>query len=285
MNETKAIHTVGLLYKASSPEANALCTELSDFLEAKGIGTRSLNETQPGIAKESLEDLDLVIILGGDGTLIHTVKLLAGLSIPLLGINMGTLGFLTEINRDEAQEVLDQVLSGDYRVTSRHLLRAELFRDGAKEPLVTGDVLNDVVLSKSVLARLILVDAYANGEFVSRYRGDGLIVSTPTGSTAYNLAANGPILLPTMNAMVLSPICPHSFANRPVVIPNDTILTLRLVDPPDDVFLTLDGQAGCELQAGDEVTVRLSNHLANVVRHPQRSYYELLHHKLGWGVH
>jgi NAD+ kinase len=220
-------------------------------------------------------------VLGGDGTMISTARLLGSREIPILGINYGSLGYLTEFRIEEMFAALEAVLAGNYSVDPRVLLEVEHMRDGVK--IGGGRVLNDVVLNKSVLARIIAIEVWLNDFFVNSFRADGLIVSTPTGSTAYNLSAGGPIVYPSMNAIVLTPICPFTLTNRPIVVPDSAEITLKLRQENEDVALTLDGQIGYQITADELVLIRKSRTTFNLVQPPNRNYFDVLRDKLKWG--
>jgi NAD+ kinase len=224
---------------------------------------------------------DAVVVLGGDGTLLAASHLLEK-TVPVLGVNFGSLGFLTEITTPELFPALDGVLRGDYRYDERRLLRATVRR--VEEPEVAGDVLNDVVVTKAALSRIIELEVTIDGLFVSSFRADGLIVSSPTGSTAYNLAAGGPILHPVLPAVVLTPICPHMLTNRPLVVGDEAVVEVRLRAAREgEVHITFDGQRGFPLASTDVVTVTRSPHSLRLVKAPGRDYYEVLRTKLKWG--
>ena len=231
--------------------------------------------------REMAAGADAVVVLGGDGTLLsashHVEK-----PIPVLGVNFGSLGFLTEITMPELFPALEGVLRGDYRFEERRMLRARVVRED--EPEVVGDVLNDVVITKAALSRIIELEVTVDGLFVSSFRADGLIVSSPTGSTAYNLAAGGPILHPGLAAMVLTPICPHMLSNRPLVIGDESLVEVRLRGAREgEVHITFDGQRGFPLDRADVVTVTCSPRTLRLVKAPDRDYYEVLRSKLKWG--
>ena len=220
-------------------------------------------------------------MLGGDGTMIATARMVGDTEVPVMGVNYGGLGYLAEFPLEDLFPALDGVLEGKYRVQQRLMLSIELWR-GAE--LVTRNrVLNDVVVNKSALARIIEIEAYLNQQSVNLFRADGLIVATPTGSTAYNLSAGGPIIYPSMNAIVITPICPFTFSNRPIVVPDDSVIELRLVTENEEVALTLDGQVGFDLQAADRVVIRKSKTAFNLVQPPNRNYFDVLRNKLKWG--
>ncbi len=244
-------------------------------------------EHQTGCAVESVkpEDLpqsvDLILVLGGDGTMISTARMIGDAEVPVIGVNYGGLGYLAEFPIEELFPALEAILAGNYKVERRVMLSVELRRG---EELVTKNrVLNDVVMNKSALARIIEIETHLNDQFVNSFRADGLIVSTPTGSTAYNLSAGGPVIYPSMNAVVITPICPFTLSNRPIVVPDDSTIEVRLMTDNEDVALTLDGQVGFPLQVGDRVVIRKSRTTFNLVQPANRNYFDVLRDKLRWG--
>lgn len=226
---------------------------------------------------------DMVIVLGGDGTLIHAAGLIEGRSVPILGVNMGTLGFLTEIPQAEVYRAIEHVLAGEARISERMRLRVHVYRRGdSQKRVVDAEVLNDAVIAKGTLSRMAEFEATCSGEYVSSYRADGIIVATPTGSTAYSLAANGPILYPSMRGVILAPICPHTLTQRPIVLPDDRTLNVMLVSE-SEVYLTLDGQSAGQLERGDRVEIRQSTNRVLLVTNPNLDYFAILRAKLRWG--
>jgi NAD+ kinase len=213
--------------------------------------------------------------------MISTARLIGDRSIPVLGINYGGLGYLTEFRIEEMFAALEQILAGNYELDRRVTLRVEHCR--GDETLSTNRVLNDVVINKAALARIIELEVWLNGLFVNNFRADGLIVSTPTGSTAYNLSAGGPIVFPSMNAVVVTPICPFTLSNRPIVVPDEAEIKLVLKTKNEEVALTLDGQVGFQLQPADSVKIRKSRTTFNLVEPPNRNYFDVLRDKLRWG--
>ena len=242
---------------------------------------------ETGCAVEALEleklaaSVDLMLVLGGDGTMIATARMIGDTEVPVLGVNYGGLGYLAEFRIEELYVALESILSGNYRLDKRVMLAVELLR--GDEHVTRNRVLNDVVINKSALARIIEIEAYLNQQFVSSFRADGLIVSTPTGSTAYNLSAGGPVIFPSMNAVVITPICPFTLSNRPIVVPDDAVIELRLKTQQEDVALTLDGQVGFPLKVEDRVVIRKSRATFNLVQPTNRNYFEVLRDKLRWG--
>jgi len=289
-----SIKRIGVVVKPHRPEALETLCKLTEWLTARGITLvgapavdRERIEHETGcvievIAEEELpQKVDLILVLGGDGTMIATARMLGDCEVPVIGVNYGGLGYLAEFRIDELFTALESILAGDYKLEQRVMLAVELRRG---DELVTKNrVLNDVVMNKSALARIIHIETYLNDQFVNSFRADGLIVSTPTGSTAYNLSAGGPIIFPTMNTVVITPICPFTLSNRPIVVPDDSVIEIRLMTEKEDVALTLDGQVGFPIQARDRVIIRKSNTTFNLVQPKNRNYFDLLRDKLRWG--
>jgi NAD+ kinase len=226
----------------------------------------------------------LVLVLGGDGTLLSMADCIAhaGRRVPILGVNFGSLGFLTEVTLPELYPALEAALAGDAHVEERLMLRATIVHGSA--PSQVGVAVNDVVINKAAPSRLINLSVFVGDEFVTNVRADGLIIATPTGSTAYNLSAGGPVVQPSVDALVLTPIAPHTLSNRPIVIPaSATVRVKPVVSERDEAFVTLDGQAGFELQAGDEVSVSRADEPMRLIRPTTRNYFEVLREKLNWG--
>ena len=224
---------------------------------------------------------DLLIVLGGDGTLLSAARLAAARKVPILAVNLGGLGFLSTVSQDEIYAMLDEIFSSKHRVSERVMLEAEIVRGGA---VIRRQIaLNDAVLNKAALARIMDLELRVDGEYVTTYKADGLILSTPTGSTAYSLAAGGPIVYPIVAAFVVTPICPHTLTNRPLVIPDSAKIEIDFKAENDSVFLTLDGQIGVELFQGDRIRVQKAAEQLFLVRPARRQYYEILRSKLKWG--
>jgi NAD+ kinase len=240
-----------------------------------------IDVSQPALARDALgEKIDLLIVLGGDGTLLSAARALEGHKVPILAVNLGGLGFLTSVTLDELYPLLEQVLAGKHRTSDRMMLDAEIRRNG--HPVQRQCALNDAVANKAALARMLDFDVYVDSNHVGRYRADGLIVATPTGSTAYSLAAGGPILDPDLNAFLITPICPHMLTNRPLVIPDAATIDLDFAAAEEPVFVTLDGQIGFELGPKDRVTITKSKSRVVLVRPPSKTYFEVLRSKLRW---
>lgn len=280
--EAKQITSVGIVVKPDHPEARATAGELSAWLRAKGIvQAGEVIEAGTAHGAESMLDADLIVVLGGDGTMISTARLIGAGDVLVLGINYGSLGYLTDFRIEEMFPAIEAIIAGDYEVDRRVMLEAELWSEG--EQKAAGRVLNDVVINKAALARIIEIDVRLNGLFVNSFRADGLIVSTPTGSTAYNLSAGGPIIYPSMNAVVITPICPFTLTNRPIVIPDAAEIELKLKEENEGVILTFDGQTGHSIQAGNRVVIRKSETTFNLVQPSNRNYFDVLRDKLKWG--
>jgi NAD+ kinase len=225
--------------------------------------------------------VDLIVSLGGDGTLLAIARATGARRVPILGVNLGTLGFLTEVNAEEMAPALEAVLAGRAEIVSRMRLEVLASRDGAEIGRFLA--LNDAVVTKTALSRMIDLETFAAGQRVATYHGDGLIVSTPTGSTAYSLSAGGPLLLPGLEAIVLTPICPHSLTQRPLVLPAGLEVEVVVQDRGGEVTMTIDGQEGLELQDGDRIRVRRSPHAVDIVASPLRTRFQILQAKLRWG--
>ncbi|MGH9871088.1 MAG: NAD(+)/NADH kinase [Pyrinomonadaceae bacterium] len=291
---TSSIKRIGVVLKPNQPDALKTMCELTIWLAGRGISLlggaeieREQIEQQTGCAVEEVrpdklaENVDLILVLGGDGTMIATTRLMGDSEVPVLGVNYGGLGYLAEFRIEELYTALESILDGNYRLDKRVMLAVELVR--GDESVTRNRVLNDVVINKSALARIIEIEAYLNEQFVNGFRADGLIVSTPTGSTAYNLSAGGPVIFPSMNAVVITPICPFTLSNRPIVVPDDALIELRLKTEQEDVALTLDGQVGFPLKVEDRVLIRKSKTTFNLVQPMKRNYFDVLRDKLRWG--
>jgi NAD+ kinase len=291
--EPRTIKSVGVVVKPNHAEAWKTACELSEWLEKRGVALvgkpRVHGENDDGAVCEidQVDDeqfsaeSDLIVVLGGDGTMISTARLVGDSDALVLGINYGSLGYLTDFRIEEMFPALEAILDGVYEIDRRVMLHAEHWR--GEEMLATGRVLNDVVINKAALARIIEIEVNLNGLYVNSFRADGLIVSTPTGSTAYNLSAGGPIIYPSMNAVVMTPICPFTLTNRPIVVPEDAVIELTLKKENEGVVLTLDGQVGYTMLEDDCVRIRKSRTTFNLVHPPNRNYFDVLRNKLKWG--
>lgn len=280
---SKQIKSVGIVVKPGHAEARETAAELCTWLSSRGIAQACEPVSADEIHGDNAPSMnaDLIVVLGGDGTMISSSRLVGDEDMLVLGINYGGLGYLTDFRIEEMFPALEALIAGQYDVDRRVMLDAEHWR--GDEKLATGRVLNDVVINKSALARIIDIEAKLNDLFVNTFRADGLIVSTPTGSTAYNLSAGGPIIYPSMNAVVLTPICPFTLTNRPLVIPDTDTVELTLNNEQEGVVLSLDGQTGYPLQAGDRVRITKSKTTLNLVQPAHRNYFDVLRDKLKWG--
>src|SRR5207253_2358925 len=236
---------------------------------------------QASLEAEAAAKADLVIVVGGDGTLLAAARLLGDRQIPILAINHGGLGFLTEVTLEEMYPAIERVLAGHFITEHRMMMDIEILR--AKEQVADYRALNDVVINKGTLSRMIELEARVDGQYVSRFRSDGLIVATPTGSTAYNLSAGGPIMFPTMSAMIVTPICSHTLTNRPIVLPEGVKVEIMLRSAQDDVYVTVDGQVGLKLQMDDHLIVQKSKVAVKLVAPVHKNYFDVLRGKLKWG--
>ena len=225
--------------------------------------------------------LDLVVVIGGDGTLLSAARMLGQKEVPILGVNLGGLGFLTAISLDDLFPVLDRILAGEFQTNARVALSANVIREGSE--ISEFRVLNDAAINKGALARIIDLKATINGEYVTTFKADGLILSTPTGSTAYSLSAGGPIVYPSLNTILITPICPHTLTNRPIIVPDDGVISITLESVSEEVVLTLDGQVGFPLERADTVEIKKAKGRVLLIESPYKGYYEVLRTKLKWG--
>ncbi len=280
------IRTVGLVVKRDHPRATNLAKRIVAFLARRRVKVLLDEEARlPGAAlrtKAALaREADLIVVLGGDGTLLSVARR-ADARVPILGVNMGELGFLTEVAEPEAMEMLARVLAGRFEIDRRMAVSAVLERGG--KIIRRFRALNDVVVSNGARARIIRLRVSVDGLPVTSYKADGLIVATPTGSTAYSLSAGGPIVEPTVQVLLLSPISPHTLSNRPMVLRPEAVVRITLASGQQDVVLTIDGQDSMPLEGNDVVSVRRARSAVSLVHSPDRTYYDVLRSKLGWGV-
>jgi len=282
------IRTVGIISKPHAEAARALVPKLLEWLHGRGIDTRMDQATalyagkQTGIPREETpEGCDLVVVLGGDGTLLSAARAIGRREIPLFPVNLGGLGFLTAITVDELFPELERAFRGEHRVAKRKLLNTEVMR--AEKVVATYDALNDAVLTKSAIARMIDLDVHVDSQFVCAYKADGLIISTPTGSTAYSLSAGGPIIFPSVPAICLTPICPHMLTNRPVLVPETSVIRVISRGPGETVYLTIDGQVGTPIQEGDMLVCHSTQYALHLIRPPRMMFFDVLRQKLKWG--
>jgi NAD+ kinase len=262
-----------IVTKPKQPEVARVARDLIQWFQSKNVVAT--------LEPEGISVADLAVVLGGDGTLLAAARLLGDRQVPIVAVNYGGLGFLTEVTLDEMYPALERVLTGEFITELRMMVELSVLR-GGKE-LAEYRALNDVVINKGTVSRMIELEACVDGQYVSRFRADGLIVSTPTGSTAYNISAGGPIIFPTMSAMVITPICSHTLTNRPIVLPEGVKVDITLRSAQDDVYLTVDGQVGRKLQMGDTLVVEKSDVAVKLVAPADKNYFDVLRGKLKWG--
>ena len=280
---------IGIVSKPRKEDAGHILFELVKWLRDKGTEplmdqeTASLIEITSPYSRQDIAALsEFVIVLGGDGTLLSVARLIGARGTPILGVNLGSLGFLTEVTLDEMYPLLEDILSGKMIIDERGMLEAAIRREGQEIARYT--VLNDVVINKGARARMILMETRVDGRLLNTYRADGLIISTPTGSTAYSLSAGGPIVYPTVGAVIISPICPHTLTNRPIVVPDDAAIEVTLRTEDEDVLVTLDGQEGHQIKFMDTVAIKKIKGTTKLILSPKKDYYQILRQKLRWGV-
>jgi len=285
---------IGIIAKRNKPEAVTIVKDLLEWLRPKKIEAYVEEEMGNLLTpscfgpylnsverKELPNHVEMMVVFGGDGTLLSVARQVWNRDIPILGVNLGGLGFLTETSLGELHDILERVIQGNFKTDERDVLSAAVIRKG--ERIVEFTVLNDAVINKGALARIIDLEISINGEYLTTFQSDGLIISTPTGSTAYNLSAGGPIVYPSLHTVVITPICPHTLTNRPIVIPNDVEVRALLESKQQEVILTLDGQQGFPLEFKDVVQVRKAEGRILLIKSPHRNYFELLREKLKWG--
>ncbi|MEO5357415.1 MAG: NAD(+)/NADH kinase [Nitrospirae bacterium YQR-1] len=281
------MNRVGIICKRGKKEALELLLKLVPWLRERQIEVcvDSYSARETGLKGVPQEDMpkhcDMVVVLGGDGTMLAASRLVAESNLPIFGINLGGLGFITEVSIGEVFNVIEKVITGKCAVEDRIMLNATVIRDS--KTLAQYTVLNDVVITKGALARIFDLEMFIDGMYVTTFRADGLIVSTPTGSTAYSLSAGGPILYPTLHCFVITPICSHTLTNRPIVINDDMSIEIIARSGSEDVYLTLDGQLGHHLMENDVVSVKRSVNMARLMIPCERDYFQILREKLKWG--
>ncbi len=289
MHPGQTFQTIGIISRPRRSNLAVVVPPLLRWLEARGVQTfideetaSSLPDGAKGQTRQHVADASqLLLVLGGDGTMLAAARLAAPREIPILPINMGSLGFLTSFTLEELHPALDDTLEGHFSLSERVMISVELER--ASKVIEDHLVLNDVVINKGALARMIELELAIDGDFVCRYRADGLIVASPTGSTAYSLSAGGPIVHPAVESFVITPICPHMLSDRPLVIRDSSSIEMKLSANTESVFLTLDGQRGIPLQPTDLVRASRAKELLKLIQPPRKSYFEILRNKLKWG--
>jgi len=281
----KKVGIIANIAKEKSPEYTAALREwmlkrgLEVYLE-EGIAAKI--GCLPGVEKEKLWALvDLLVVFGGDGTILRTARLARKRDVPIVGINLGGFGYLTEVNLSEMFAALELILAGNFQIEKRMMLDVEI--QGGEEPFREGTVLNDVVINRGNLSRIVELETTVDGRYLTTIKADGLIIATPTGSTAYSLAAGGPIIFPELKLILINPICPHTLTNRPVILPESAVIRVSLCTLEQGATVTLDGQVSFTVKFGDIVTIRKSRYITTLVSSPHRGYLEILRTKLGWG--
>lgn len=287
MHET----SVGVIYKHRFEPAKKEAEKLVEWLNTKGLNTFSEEMGPTNGQKEATYDdtallpvknLKWIIVLGGDGTLLGASRKYGRYGIPILGVNLGGLGFLTCIPLDKLYSSIEMVLNNNLETEQRLMLETKVLRDDKE--VFRFQTLNDVVINKGALARIIDLDVLINDEFLTTFRSDGLIISTPTGSTGYNLAAGGPILYPTISNVILTPICPFTLTNRPIILPDSAVISIMMLKESEEkVNLTFDGQVGFDLLEGDKILIYKSDANIRLFKSPDQTYYEILRKKMKWG--
>lgn len=280
---------MGIISRPRRSNLAEIVPQLLDWLDRRGITTVIDTETANALSRGAIgktrhqvvEEAELLLVLGGDGTMLAAAREAAPRGVPILPINMGSLGFLTSFTAEDLYPALEDTLTGRAAMEERVLLLVERTHNG--NILTQQRVLNDTVVHKGTLARMIELELHIDGGFVCRYRADGLIVATPTGSTAYSMSAGGPILHPRVEAILITPICPHTLSDRPVVVPDTSLIELRLSETADSVFLTLDGQTGVPMQVGDRVRITRAAERLKLIHPANKTYFEILRNKLKWG--
>jgi NAD+ kinase len=283
------IKKIGIFCKPKAPSASDILGKLIPWLRKKNylifLDTSTaaiIGETSTHDKRSVSEQADLLVALGGDGTLLGVARAAHPYNVPILAVNLGSLGFLAAISIEELYPTLENILAGKFEIENRMLLNACVWRNGDK--VENHNVLNDIVINKSVVARVINLQVFVNDQYMTSYRADGLIIATPTGSTAYSLSAGGPIIHPSMHTLVLSPICPLMLTNRSILIPDQSVIQVKLSGKYDDVRITLDGQEGYDMKAEDILEIKKTKTTLQLIRGPNKNYYQILRDKLHWGT-
>lgn len=287
MPQLPKVKTVGIICKHDKLEAWEAAAELAAWLNERGVAalmdrSAAAHSGLPGTPKDEIPDkADVAVVLGGDGTLLSVARLVGQKGLPIVGVNLGTLGFLTTVPLEQLYPTMETVLSGQYKVQERIMLVVSIKRDG--KTIAQHHVLNDFVINKGALARIIDLDTYIDGDYLTTFKADGLIVHTPTGSTGYSLSAGGPIVHPTLSCVGITPICPHTLTNRPLILPDTATFEIIIKSETEDVYLTLDGQVGFLLMPNDVIEGKVAEQKMYTVMSPQEDYYSMLREKLKWG--
>lgn len=281
--------TIGIISRPRREDLVRVVPHLLKWLKEKNVRTLCDAETSSFLAspenvrtrQQLADEVELLLVLGGDGTLLTAARVAAPRGVPILPVNLGSLGFLTSFTRDELYPALEETLAGRHAVSERAMLHVEHQRSGAGQEIHLA--LNEAVINKGALARMIELELLIDGNFVCRYRADGLIVATPTGSTAYSLSAGGPIVHPAVEAFLLTPICPHTLSDRPIVVQNSARIEVGFLKESEAVFLTMDGQTGIPVGPDDRIVVSKAEHRLKLIQPPRKNYFEILRNKLKWG--
>ncbi len=282
------IQKVGVVSKPSRFDIPPIAVKLVEWLDRRGARTE-LDEVTAGYLNRGggfnrdspPGDLDLMIVLGGDGTLLSVARGIGARETPIMAVNLGGLGFMMTTGPEELIPQLERVFAGDYAEKRRRVLSTEIIR--GQKTFGRYYALNDIVINKAAMARLLLLDAFVDDDFVCKYRADGLIISTPTGSTAYSLSAGGPVIYPSVAAICVTPICPHTLTNRPVLLPDTSTVDVVLQGGDEDSFLTVDGQVGVSLELHDRIRTRLASHTVRIIEPDRMRFFEVLRSKMKWG--
>ena len=285
---TNVPKSIGIIFKHNFEPAKRECQRLKDWFTEKGIGVYTEEMASRSSSSQNLQEktsipdsVDWVIVLGGDGTLLGAARKVGRYGLPILGINLGGLGFLTEIPSKMLYKNIERLIAGQIAVETRLMLQARVLRDN--EEKCSFSVLNDVVINKGALARIIDLRVSIDGRFLTTFRADGLIISSPTGSTGYNLSAGGPILYPDLEALIVTPICPFTLTHRPIILPDTSVIEIKMGENSQEVTLTFDGQVGFDLMDNDSVIVSKSEEKLKLIKSPDQDYFDILRTKLKWG--
>jgi NAD+ kinase len=283
-----SIEKIGIIANIEKKQSGECAIELRDWAAKKGIqvfleeGIARKIGAGKGLDRRKLAaQVDLLVVLGGDGTLLRTVRFVSEYDIPIVGINLGEFGYLTEVNLSEMTSAMELIVKGDYQTEKRMML--DITISLGRETIREQGILNDVVITRGNLSRILNLETTVNNKYLTTFRADGIIISTPTGSTAYSLSAGGPIVFPEQDSFIVNPICPFTLTNRPIIIPNDVEIKVIMWTKGEGATVTLDGQVPHTMKSGDSVVIRKSPYVTNLVSSPHREYMEILRTKLGWG--
>jgi NAD+ kinase len=282
------IKKVGIIANVTKEKSIPLSASLREWMLGRGLevyleeGIAAQIGVPPGVPGKRIGLLvDLLVVFGGDGTILRTARLVRERAVPIVGINLGGFGYLTEVNLNEMFSAMEVILGGGIQIEKRMMLDVSI--NGGEEIFPQGSVLNDVVISRGDLSRIIELETEVDGRYLATFKADGLILSTPTGSTAYSLAAGGPIVFPELRSIIMNPICPHTLTNRPIILHEDALIKVTLWSVEQGATLTLDGQVSFNIKSGDSIIICKSRHVTTLVSSPHRTYFEILRTKLGWG--